>query len=116
MSGAEIRTLDVDGVRVVALVGEHDLTSTAELADAIENGGERVIVDLVQADFIDSTVIRSLLAGHHRAQDGQDRSFAVAVKPDSFADRVLELVELPNVVPTYPTREQAVAALRGSSP
>jgi anti-sigma B factor antagonist len=116
MSGAEIRTLDVDGVRVVALVGEHDLTSTAELADAIENGGARVIVDLVQADFIDSTVIRSLLSGHHQAQDGHDRSFAIAVKPGSFADRVLELVELPNVVPTYPTREQAVAALRSSRP
>ena len=57
-----------EGRHVVAVRGEIDLFTAPELkktlADAIENGASRVVVDLSETTFLDSTALGVLIGGH----------------------------------------------------
>ena len=58
---------DEDGVRVVTLAGEHDLSSTVQIAAAFTDaaaGRGPVLADLTSATFIDSSVIAELVSAH----------------------------------------------------
>ena len=86
---------DVGGTSVVRLVGEHDLSTYPELVQAIgEVGGPqvRIAVDLSEATFIDSTVLRAIVA---RAQEAE--AFAIAAPPGTPPRRLLELTRLTDV-------------------
>jgi anti-sigma B factor antagonist len=52
----------------VALVGEHDLATAPELAEALRETAGPVLVDLSQCTFIDSTVIGALVRAHRGLQ------------------------------------------------
>ena len=107
-----IEALDLEGAQVVVLVGEHDLSTALTIETAIVDAfaaGSRVIVDLTRATFIDSTVLRELIrAARYCADSGVGDSVAVVVPPDSYAARVLGVVGLDSVIPTYPTLGEAV--------
>jgi hypothetical protein len=54
-----------EAVWVVSLVGEHDLATAPEVRQAIDQAaaeGGRVVIDLTQATFIDSTIIGAIVA------------------------------------------------------
>jgi anti-sigma B factor antagonist len=78
---------------LVSIAGEHDLSNISQLTaafDGISSIGGSVIVDLSDATFIDSTVIRALITGCNRVeQDGYD--FSLVVPDDSFTNRVLTI-------------------------
>ncbi len=77
-------------VWVVTVTGEHDISNGAEIAAALDAGiaaGASIVVDLSRAEFIDSTVLGSLiLAAAQVDRDGA--TFAIAVSPGSLVDKL----------------------------
>ena len=114
MSAGRIRITEDAGVHVLALTGEHDVSTTvptlsADLARLLA-AAARVVVDLTETEFIDSSVVGTLIAAHMQAQAGAG-GVAIAVAPGTFADRLLSLVGVSEIGPVFPTRAAAVAAV-----
>jgi anti-sigma B factor antagonist len=79
---------------VIGLYGEHDLSTEAELSDALASfcgvgGVGDVIVDLSQVTFVDSTTITALL-GARNLMLRQNRRLVLRA-PSTHARRVLQL-------------------------
>jgi len=87
---------------VVALVGEHDAYSAQrlenELAGLLEEG-LRIVIDLRDASFIDSTTLSVLLVGRHRAERS-DLGF-VLLLPDRTYTQVHQILDLTGLGPTF---------------
>ena len=69
------------GAAVVALKGEHDLTNAVELRSVLEAlvaDHPMVLVDVTEAQFIDSTVINTLINADGRARAVDHRFVLVA--------------------------------------
>lgn len=114
-----VDVLDVDGVQVIVLEGEFDASTGMDLGATIErcfDTGPRVVVDLMAATFLDSTILRGLISGYRHTQLHPAHGFAIAAAPGGFPDRVLKLVDMPAVVPTYPDLTSALTALSAASP
>ncbi|HYX86622.1 MAG TPA: STAS domain-containing protein [Gaiellales bacterium] len=114
------RIEDTGGIRVIALRGEHDLTTEPSLHDGIETAlatGSSVIVDLSEAEFIDSTVIAAIIHGQRLATErhADDVAVVAAAGARSVA-RLLSLVGVEEVVPVYLTRAAAVEGVRRRRP
>ena len=108
------RILDVDGIQMVVMRGEHCAATSLGLGGVIEgcyDHGSHVIVDMLDATFIDSTVLRGLMAGHRHTEQEPGDSFALVAAPGTLAHRVLQIVDLPRMIHTYPSREAALDAL-----
>jgi anti-sigma B factor antagonist len=98
-----------DGVSVFALRGEHDLHTAPELRAELDRAlsdGAPILVDLSEAEFIDSTVLGALIYGHERS-----RPFALMVPNGCPAHRLCEIVELDGIVPIYASQGEALADL-----
>ena len=102
---------------VLAVAGEFDLARAGdfhEARDAIladHDGG--VIVDLSECRFIDSTGISCVIRTFQLAGEA-GRPFALV--GSRLRMKVLELVGLPELVPYYDTRGEALRALDGAHP
>ena len=69
------------GAAVVALKGEHDLTNAVELRSVLEAlvvDHPMVLVDVTETQFIDSTVINTLINADGRARAVEHRFILVA--------------------------------------
>jgi anti-anti-sigma factor len=97
---------DADGVRVVTLRGEHDLSTVSQIATACAAApATPLVVDLTEATFIDSSVISELV----RASNARsDRDFAVAIHPQSDPARVLSLTVLDTIMPIVNDLTEAI--------
>ena len=104
------------GVRVIALFGELDLASAPklerELEAAMANADGPIVVDLSDLEFMDSTGLRTLIAGQRSASD-QQRPFAIACRADSFIARVFEVAGADRAFDLHETRGDALDAVRG---
>jgi anti-sigma B factor antagonist len=106
-----------DGVCVVRVVGEVDMSHEeelrAELRSAIESKTRGVVVDLTECEFIDSTGVRALLLSRE-AQHPEDGAVRLAVAAASEQIlRVLGVMGIEQAIPIRPTVEEASAALTG---
>jgi anti-sigma B factor antagonist len=114
-----IGTIEVgrDGdVQVVSLRGEHDISTAPDLRGALgraRDAGHAVVVDLTDVEFVDSTVLQALLQGRDPAEEGADHRLVLVVPEDGVARRLLTLTNLDTLIPTYPTRADALASLAG---
>jgi anti-anti-sigma factor len=110
-----IAALDGDPV-VLALTGELDLGSAAQLAERLDAlllaGRTRVVVDLALLVFCDSTGISTFV----RANQGYvDRGgYLRLAAPNANLARVLSVVGLLDTLPTYRTVEGARSADDGA--
>ena len=100
-----------NGAAVVRLSGRLDLLSAAEvkqqLAQAVADGHRRLVVDLGEVDFVDSSGLGSLIGGLKAARvGGGDLRIA---RPNDQARTILELTTLSRVLRPYPTVEEALA-------
>ena len=100
-----------DGAAVVRLVGRLDLVSAAEvkqrLTRAIVEGHRRLVVDLGEVTFIDSSGLGALIGGLKAARlAGGNLRIA---RPGSQVRLTLELTTLDQVLHPYPTVEEALA-------
>jgi anti-anti-sigma factor len=101
---------------VVGLVGEHDAYSAqrleSELGLLLEEG-RRVVVDLRDTEFVDSSTLAVLLGARRQAeQDGL--GFTVILPPQEFSQvhHILELTRLGSAFASFATLDDALAAAR----
>ena len=88
-----------DGVRVVAVSGELDIDTMAELNAALRTGaglGATTVVDLRGLTFIDSTGVSGLLAASRGAQEAGRR--LVCVPGPASIQRIFQLTGLDTVL------------------
>jgi anti-sigma B factor antagonist len=99
------------GIRVVALLGEHDVSTRPVLSDELRRlaeAGGSVIVDLSDCDFIDTSVLNVLVSTHRRANRTGGHPFAVVVRPDSAVDRIFQLTHARALFVVFASRSDAV--------
>jgi anti-sigma B factor antagonist len=110
--GGRIDVECLAGVCVLTLHGEHDVSTHSALREQLEYVGQAggpIVVDMSPAEFIDSTVIGAL--ARHRRQADNAGAFAL-VAPSSYqGSHLVEVIGIGTVIPVYPTRAQAIAAL-----
>ena len=95
---------------LVVLLGEHDLTSAAELGKTLKlalNDCTRLIVDLSSAEFVDSSTISALVnAKKHADEGGCEFNLVLASTP--IVERALEITGVLPGLNRVATVEQAL--------
>ena len=98
---------------VVAVRGEIDLFTAPELksalSEAIESGHTRIVVDLTDTTFLDSTALGVLIGAvkRLRSRDGA----LVIVNVDQNIAKTFEITGLDQIFTILSTRDDAIAAL-----
>jgi anti-sigma B factor antagonist len=107
-----------EGLAVLTISGEHDLSTAPNLRrriDGLLDDGTATVVDLSPATFIDSSILGVILDGRRRASEAKV-GFAVARASGSDAvDRVLDVTGLRTELPVHAHREEAVTAASGNT-
>jgi len=104
----------IDGERhVLAVRGEIDLFTAPELkqvlAESIEAGRVRIIVDLTETTFLDSTALGVLIGAVKRLRS-REGSLAI-VNIDENIAKTFEITGLDQIFTIVPTRDEAVDAV-----
>jgi anti-sigma B factor antagonist len=101
-----------DGLRIIAVRGELDLSTAADLEppleEAIASGDASVLIDLSACEFIDSTGIALIV----RAWQKLDDRFSICGIGDQVK-RVLDVTGLKATIPIHSSRDDALAQLQG---
>jgi anti-sigma B factor antagonist len=102
-----------DTLGVVTLGGEVDIYTAPQfkerLLELLDAGVTRLLVDLTDVTFIDSTALGVLIGGVRRVNDaGGDMALVVTSRP---VQRVLSITGLDRVFSVHETREAALEAL-----
>jgi anti-anti-sigma factor len=109
-----IRVVRASGSNVLAVAGDFDLARASQFQKArdevLTDHGGGVVVDLSECRFIDSTGIACVIRTFQLAGEA-GRPFALV--GSRLRMKVLELVGLPELVPYYDTRDEALQALDG---
>jgi anti-sigma B factor antagonist len=105
----------LDGDRhVVAVRGEIDLFTAPELkqrlTDAIEGGKTRIVVDLSDTTFLDSTALGVLIGAVKRLRS-RDGGALVIVNVDQNIAKTFEITGLDQIFTILAERDAAIAAL-----
>lgn len=107
-------TIDVRRPRpdtaLVALAGEHDLNSAAELGETLSLALDRcthLIVDLSSAEFIDSSTITALVTAKKQADHAGCR-FNLVLASTPVVERALEITGVLPVLHRVTTIDQAL--------
>jgi anti-anti-sigma factor len=107
----------IDGGHLIICSGELDVAATPRLSTVLAMAGtgtgQRVVLDLVAVDFIDSTALGTILraagdleqAGHHLA----------VVAPEGPVRKLLEMTNLTGRFRLFPTRIEALEASASSA-
>jgi anti-sigma B factor antagonist len=103
---------------VIKLQGEVDLYAAPELKDhvnrAIESGKTKLILDLSEATFIDSTTLGILVSGMKRLRP---RGGMLAVLcPDPTMARIFDITGLNRMFSVHDSLDAALAALDAATP
>ena len=102
---------------VIALGGEVDLYTAPEFKErmvkVIEEGKKRVVVDLSEATFIDSTTLGVLVGGVKRLRPSGGSLALVCT--DQNIQKIFEITGLDRVFPIHKSREEALASVGGAS-
>jgi anti-anti-sigma factor len=118
----EVRVEPVEGEGwLVSIRGEHDLTTAPMLSQTFEPlfaSGAFVVADISQVTFLDSQTLGAFAsaierAATHAAMDPRERFALVVDVEQSHTRRVLAIARpIIGDVPTYPSRDAALEALR----
>ena len=102
-----------DQRHVVAVTGEIDLFTAPELkavlSEAVEAGRTRIVVDLTETSFLDSTALGVLIGAvkRLRSRDG----VLTIVNTDPNIAKTFEITGLDQIFTIRPTRDEAIEAL-----
>ena len=110
LAGIEIRAMP--GGVVVSLSGDHDLSTKSQLVDSLARvrRERRVLIDLQQCTFVDSTIIGTILAAC-LAGSSRAPNVSVVLPPDtSYVYRALSVIGLRDLVPAHLSIEAALEA------
>jgi len=111
-------TLDGDGADcLVSLGGEVDLYTAPELKQELHRlvgkGAKRIVIDMSETTFIDSTTLGVLLSVVKRVRP--EGGSVVLVCPDRNVKRIFEITLLDRVFAIVDSRDEAIAELSGES-
>ena len=102
---------------VIQLGGEVDLYTAPEfkerLVELIEGGKTKIVVDLSEATFIDSTTLGVLVGGVKRLRPAGG-SLAL-VCSDQNITKIFEITGLDRVFPIHETRDEALSSVAQSA-
>jgi anti-anti-sigma factor len=115
---ARIERAELDGVRLVTVDGELDISNVAMLERAtfdLGNDSLGIVLDLRAASYIDSATLGVLFKLQHSLQR-RGQALRVVCGPGSSAQRVLELTGFHREVQCERDPERAIAALRADVP
>lgn len=108
-----IQTDEVDGVTVLVVAGELDITATAQVTDALTAGcslaKDRLVVDISGLAFMDVAGLRVLLREHHRLP-GEGRAGIVVRGASGIVRRLFVLTGSTSLLDDSPP-----AAVQGHS-
>jgi anti-anti-sigma factor len=115
-SGSDIEVINGERDRwIVALHGEHDIATADQLADRfgeIFAQGTKIVVDLSDADFIDSSTIRVILRAYRHAEETHGDKVVLVVPPANLTlQKLLEVSGLGRILPVFADRQRALTAL-----
>jgi anti-anti-sigma factor len=99
------------GVWVLSLRGEHDLSTEPSLSEElgrVSAVGGPVVIDLTDADFIDSSILRVL--ANAAVEQSAGLQVAVVIPPGGDAMRILRITGIAALLRPYDTCEAAMAA------
>jgi anti-anti-sigma factor len=112
MAESEIAVEWVDvRAAVVRLIGEHDMTTVPHLRQQLQSLSERaaaVVLELSDAEFIDSSVIHALTEADQLLRE-RGRRLVVCCRRTAIAERVLKIVEPDVPVLADPSEALALA-------
>jgi anti-anti-sigma factor len=111
-SGA-VSVEQVEGASVIALRGEHDLSTGPDIQAACDDAwghSSSIVFDLAGATFIDSTVVGVMVRARRQAAESGG-SVAVVAPAGGPPARVLTLVGINDVLPLHETRDEALRTL-----
>jgi anti-anti-sigma factor len=100
-----------DKVVVLELKGEHDLTTKAQLAELLARliaDNDHVVVDVTEAQFIDSSFIHNLLVAD-RIASKQGKTFRLQMGTAPIVRRALEISGILDQISVAFNREGAIA-------
>ena len=105
-----------DDTHVIELGGEVDLYTAPEfkerMVQVIEDGKKRVVVDLSEATFIDSTTLGVLVGGVKRLRPSGGSLALVCT--DQNIQKIFEITGLDRVFPIHASREDALNDVGGA--
>ena len=96
-----------DGFVVVALAGELDVADdewSQTLDAALDSGATRLVLDLTNVTFIDSSVVRALVLAHRRVGE---QGWLRLVYTHHLIARVVDICGLAETFPQYATVDAA---------
>jgi anti-anti-sigma factor len=98
----------VPGATVIELVGEHDLSTHADVERALMEigSGDACVIDLSPATFIDSSILTVLV--HATSQSAACESTVVVAPPGSAAARLFEITQATSVVRVCGSLDEAL--------
>lgn len=102
-----------DDIWIVSLTGEHDLSNVGDLDKRLREvhaHGTRVVFDLSEASFIDSSVIARVVGETRHATRKTSDDLAVVAPTGSQPRRVLGLIQVERVR-IAETRNEAITAI-----
>ena len=99
---------------VIVLEGEADMNAAMRFNEsffsAARAGVRKVVADLSEVRFIDTTMLNALVVGHRRMSRDQG-VFAIVVSGPRV-ERILEITGLGQILDVFGTREEALAHIR----
>ena len=106
----------IDGGHLIIASGELDVAATPRLSTVLAMAGtgtgQRVVLDLVAVDFIDSTALGTILrAAGDLEQAGHNLAVVV---PEGPVRKLLEMTNLTGRFRLFPTRVEALEASASS--
>jgi anti-sigma B factor antagonist len=105
----------VDGVARCVIVGEVDMATTPQLRDELlgllDEGHQRLVLDVSAVPFLDSTGLGVLMEVHRRLRDNAGAVALVGARPTLV--RLLTITNLSRALPVYRSVEDASAAVSG---
>jgi len=108
-----------DGVRIVSVQGELDLSTAPELEarldEIVSSGDASLLIDLSECEFIDSTGIAMIVRAWQqpdRSAGGEGIGRVVICSSNDQVRRVLDITGLELSIPVHGARDEALEALR----
>lgn len=112
MASIDVNVLHVrPGVAVLECRGEHDLATTDGLGRQLHDlvaENDLVVVDVSEAEFIDSTFMQQLLVAD-RASRSDGKRLVLLVGTARVVERAIEVSGILDVIEHASTREQALS-------
>jgi len=103
------------GTLLLRLVGELDLAASGGFRERVEQslaaGVRNVVLDMAEARFIDSSMLKELLRANTATRDAGGRLVLTAVQP--AVERLLDLTRVRELLDFAPSREDALGRASG---